>query len=782
MQEAMLSTAILDMRCLQDPGYAKRGIGRHVMSLLRHAPHTRVVGLVDPAMPALMAEAASLVETIVPNAYAAERLLDVAPRGAFVSLSPMTHPPEFVARLLTKPGIIRAAIVYDFIPKRFPHIYLPTAADKLNYALAKRWLARCDAFAPISQSAAADLRGELGVPADSIFVTGCSIAPIFLEGTDAASERKHVFVGAGPDGRKNPEVVIRAHAQSEVLQNQAIKLLIGGNYSNSEAQRFRDLAAQEGGNPDLIQVPGHVTDMQLRQMYREALVVMSASRDEGFSLPLVEGMSCGALCAASDIPAHQELVGDTGLRFAPDDHGQLMTILERAIREPEWRKAGVDRQKTVWPRFRESEVASRFWSMLKEPDSRPAAPAVNRGRRPRIAVLSPLPPDRSGVADYTAATCADLGRLVDLHLFTDTIAPRAQSGVSSIRPLTELPHLMSSFDRVVSVIGNSHFHHRIFEFHQRYGGACIAHDARMLGFYRIVLSSERALAEAARELGRPVHEAELNLWLSDESKLEALFLGEIIAASSPMVVHSPVTAELCAERYGVTPAYVPFSIYRPWSGTELSLSARRKARARIGVADSDVVISSFGFVSRPKAPEEMVLALEILRHQNVPARLHLVGDIGLADSSLLEMIERKGLSPHVRIWRGHVSEQDYRDHLAGSDLGVQLRTYGLGGLSGALLDCVAAGLPSVANEALVQAVGVPRGYTRSIPDDLDPRRLAEAMAELLDASTAPGARTLREQERTEFSHERSFAVYADKLCRTLGLDIGENRQLSRSAA
>ena len=59
--------------------------------------------------------------------------------------------------------------------------------------------------------------------------------------------------------------------------------------------------------------------------------------------------------------------------------------------------------------------------MLQRLDGR--APAVLRGYRPRVALLSPLPPDRSGVADYTAATCVELGRLVDLHVFTETARP-----------------------------------------------------------------------------------------------------------------------------------------------------------------------------------------------------------------------------------------------------------------------------------------------------------------------------------------------------------------------
>src|SRR5262249_54521870 len=156
------------------------------------------------------------------------------------------------------------------------------------------------------------------------------------------------------------------------------------------------------------------------------------------------------------------------------------------------------------------------------------------------------------------------------------------------------------------------------------GGACIAHDARMLGFYRILLGQERALAVAAKELRRAVTEAELDDWLADESKLEALFLGEIAEAAAPTIVHSSVTARMFPERYGVTAAYLPFSIYHPWLPEELTQHRRTEARVRLGLATDDVVIATFGFVHASKAPEECVWALEVLRGWGIPASLHFV--------------------------------------------------------------------------------------------------------------------------------------------------------------
>jgi hypothetical protein len=67
-------SVVLDLRCLQDPNYARRGIGRHALAILRTAPRgRRIVGLTDPSLPTLLPEAREAVDEVRVNAYAASR-------------------------------------------------------------------------------------------------------------------------------------------------------------------------------------------------------------------------------------------------------------------------------------------------------------------------------------------------------------------------------------------------------------------------------------------------------------------------------------------------------------------------------------------------------------------------------------------------------------------------------------------------------------------------------------------------------------------------------------
>ena len=290
------------------------------------------------------------------------------------------------------------------------------------------------------------------------------------------------------------------------------------------------------------------------------------------------------------------------------------------------------------------------------------------------------------------------------------------------------------------------------------------------GFYRYLLGLEHTLSIASREVGRPVDERELDGWIADEATLKALFLSEIAECATPAIVHSVTTAELYQSRYGVQADHIPFSIYRPWS--PFAANAGRPTwppEPASASGPGEILIASFGYVQDTKSPEDCVWALELLRRWGFQARLDFVGSLDyLGDRGvrLRALIARLGLGPFVAFAEGFVPEQTYQDYLVGSDLAIQLRTYGFGSLSGALLDCAAAGLRSVSNASMAEAVGAPTSYVRSIPNAISAVLLAEALADLIESG--PSAAEL-ENDRADFSDERSFRRYAARLCDVLEL-------------
>jgi glycosyltransferase involved in cell wall biosynthesis len=544
-----------------------------------------------------------------------------------------------------------------------------------------------------------------------------------------------------------------------------------------------------GGNPNLLEFAPRLTDEALRLLYAQAIATITPSRAEGFSMPIIEASANGCPVIAANCDAQAELLGDPRDLFAADDVTTLQLKLESFYQRPELREQARARQSGLGLRFEQSIISRRFWSDFSTQIERRArnprrsrkrsvpAPAVLRKVKPRVAFLTPLPPDPSGVADFSAATLAALAHRANVSVFSSTKDPVMPDGVCrDIRPVSAMPYLSASHDAVVSVVGNSHFHLEIFHQMMRWGSASIAHDARMLNFYSLLLGEQRTIAVASAELGRPVTADEIQKWLMDQHSLPALLLDEIAGMSHPLMMHSRLTAEILRSR-GIATVTLPFSPYRVLPDEALSPDAKRKARENLMLPQDDLIVATFGNVSPDRAIEDGLWAVEFLRAWGFPARLACIGPVNPEFNRYLNNIAASiGMQNYLFLTPDGVSEHVYRLWLSAADVAFQLRTYKLGGLSGALLDCIAAGLPTVANLHLAEAMEAPE-WVRRVPDGISAVLIAEQLAAII-AEGIHRARPLA--ARAALLKARGFDVYATRLMEGLGFEQPQKRHRARS--
>ncbi|HYT91637.1 MAG TPA: glycosyltransferase [Gemmataceae bacterium] len=764
-----------DLRCLQDPCYAFRGVGFHAASIVRHArahlpASARTVGILDESLEPLPPAYRDLVDVLQPTASPAQ---DRAPI-LFVQLSPMTHDPARMAPLLGRGRVLAYTVVYDFIPLAESR-YLPTPAARRGYLNNLAWLKHYHTFFPISHATGRELRELLRVPAHRVEVIGAGLRQTFRSFTPAPDRPprcrflpgRYFLVVGGADPRKNIEVVIAAYGRLPLLTRNELGLLVVGNYGEGERERLTRLFVEQGGTPRQIEFLRDITDEELATLYHHALATVSASRWEGFSLPVVEAIACGCPVLASDVEAHRELVEQAGARFAPDDHERLSALMIEVIADPRRRPALLEQQWGVAARFAEDKVAARFWlRALRDYRARLAVPRPATLRKPRLAILTPYPPDRSGVADYTARSLPNLARHALLDVFTDARPDRPQPFVRRFEPITQLPYLIDEYDRVIAIVGNSHFHIKIVEHHCRFGGACLIHDNRLADFYMAARGPQQFAKLASRWLGRAVSTEEAESWIAPHTTLPSLFFEELLAPSDPLIVHSRGIQAEVQRQYGHTASYLPFCCLRQFAESELQDSARQEARRRLALPDGRVAIVSFGIVHPAKCAEESIWALENLLAWGIPADLYFLGTAGPFKNPLLQLAGRLGIAPHVHLVDDWISEQTYRDYLVAADFAIQLRTHCFGGLSGSVSDCISAGLPTVANEDLANAMDGPEFILR-VPDHATPPLIAEQLAEGY-------ARGLHHERlwpsRARYVRDHSFESYALQMMRVLGLN------------
>lgn len=765
-----------DIRCLQDPAFARRGIGSHAAFLLgaaRGVAHgdVTIIGLSDAALPP-PPEAVALLCDTVQSAF--------APRcrepGVFLQLSPMTHDSRRVARFFDRPEILPCAVVYDFIPQADPARYLTRRPQLLSYAAALTWLGAARMFLPISVAVGDELPGRLGVAIEDITVTGVALRGPFAAGQlpelrppQGAPADYVMFVG-GADPRKNLDTVVAAIGR---LATDGIPpaLVVAGGYPPAWQRKVIASASKATGGTARVRFLDHVTDTELAAWYRHSLATVVASRSEGFSMPVIEAMACGSPVIASDIPCHRELVADPAARFHPEHPAALAGLMQRLVHSSSARDQLVAAQRDVPGRFAAARVGERFVSALEAriPRHVQRARRVVARRRPVVALLSPFPPDRSGVADYTLRTVAALAEHADVDVFTDQPAVVSDSHVRAFHPISQAAYLRSDYDTTVAVIGNSHFHTEIIDLHLRHGGPCIIHDSRLADVYAWWHGIPRLRQLAEAELRRQVTEEEIRHWLRHQGELPTLFLSEVVRAGQPVFVHSRGLQRIIRDRYAVDAVHLPFALLRQFTPQQTAAGERLRARTVLGIPPGRIVLVTLGMLGPAKAPEACIDALATVRRYGYDAHLYFVGGGGSDAAPLTDRAVRAGIGGAIHFTGEWLADETYRTWLAAADHGIQLRTHSFGGISGALIDCAAAGLPTVANDDLAMALDAPASVAR-VPDAFDSGHVAGALLGWLRQGT-DAARD--EETRQRFCAEHSIESYVERMVSALGLGGNE---------
>jgi glycosyltransferase involved in cell wall biosynthesis len=200
-----------------------------------------------------------------------------------------------------------------------------------------------DRFIAISDSTRRDLTACLGVDRDRIDVTPLAVSPAFQPVVDGgrldAVRRKYglpdrfiLYVGR-LEPRKNLLRLLVAYR--ELLEgSEAVPALVlagaWGWQSNELRRRVDELAER-------VSVPGFVPDEDLPALYSAATLFVYPSLYEGFGIPVLEAMSCGAPTLTSAVSSMPEVAGDAAELVDTTDTRALTEALAGLIADPERR-------------------------------------------------------------------------------------------------------------------------------------------------------------------------------------------------------------------------------------------------------------------------------------------------------------------------------------------------------------------------------------------------------------------------------------------------------------
>jgi glycosyltransferase involved in cell wall biosynthesis len=253
--------------------------------------------------------------------------------------------------------------VYDLSFLLFPEVFNRLNRSYLS-TMTPLSVRRARQVIAISESTKRDLVRLAHVAPERVDVVYPGLEPGIRRVEDAPAladfRRRHnlpdrfvLFLGT-LEPRKNVATIVRAYSLLRRRGMHSHALVLAG----SKGWRYESIFAaieRSGVEPDII-VPGYVAREELPFWYSAAAAFVYPSIYEGFGLPVLEAMACGAPVVTSSASSLPEVAGDATLVVDPDDTAGLADAIERVIMsddlQAELRDKGMERAATfTWERM-----------------------------------------------------------------------------------------------------------------------------------------------------------------------------------------------------------------------------------------------------------------------------------------------------------------------------------------------------------------------------------------------------------------------------------------------
>lgn len=643
-------------------------------------------------------------------------------------------------------NIPTAVTLFDLIPYIHRTPYLESPVVERWYLGKLEQLRRADLWLAISESSRCEGIEHLGLPDDRAvnISTDADVQFGLLELSAEAEElvraryglsRPFVMYTGGIDHRKNIEGLIHAFATLPAETRKAHQLAIVCSVQPEARHMLERLAAQHGLHGDEVVLTGFVPEDDLIALYNLCALFVFPSWHEGFGLPALEAMRCGAPVIAANTSSLPEVIGWEEALFDPHSVEAIATAIQRALSDEAFRAELVRHGRVQSGKFSWDESARRAIAAMERFHVERKATLASHdemGRRPRLAYVSPLPPEKTGIADYSAELLPELARLyeIDVIVAQDKVSDHWVAENCPIRSVQWLMENADRYERVLYHFGNSSFHLHMFELLKAVPGVVVLHDFFLSG----VVAYQDNLGFVPGSWGLELYRSHGYSALRDrfhvQDSVEVIWKYpcnlSVLQGGLGLIAHSSHSLQLAKQWYG--------GDLLDWAVIPLMRDSRigeGQAREALGFDAGDFLVCTFGMLGPTKLNQRLLQAW-IKSGLSRDKRCHLVfvgenhpGEYG---QELLAMIERSVMADNVHI-TGWVDMDVFRQYLASTDVGVQLRAFSRGETSAAVLDCMNYGVATVVN-ANGSMVDLDDAAVWKMPDEFSDEQLVEALETL----------------------------------------------------
>ncbi|HDJ2746652.1 TPA: glycosyltransferase family 4 protein [Salmonella bongori] len=233
-------------------------------------------------------------------------------------------------------------VCHDLIPLLNRDYYLRDPNFREFYMNKLAEFGHADAFFAISQSAAQELIEYTNISSSRIHNISSAVGEEFCAREYAADEisklkKKHhlpdefILTLAMIEPRKNIEALLKAYSQLPKTLQQRYPMVLAYKVNADDLERILSLAESYGLSRNQLIFTGFLADDDLIALYTLCKLFVFPSLHEGFGLPPLEAMRCGAATLGSNVTSLPEVIGWDEAMFDPRDVNDIRQLMEKAL-------------------------------------------------------------------------------------------------------------------------------------------------------------------------------------------------------------------------------------------------------------------------------------------------------------------------------------------------------------------------------------------------------------------------------------------------------------------
>jgi glycosyltransferase involved in cell wall biosynthesis len=235
---------------------------------------------------------------------------------------------------------------YDLIPLLQSNVYLdPNPVFKKLYYEKIEYLKNADLFLAISESSRQELIESLNILPDRVKNIGAGVGGIFREVEISAQDEKNlrskfgisakfIMYSGAADERKNHRGLMQAYNQLSTAVKSQYQLVFVGKLPAVLKDQLRAYAVSLGLTDRDVVITDKVSDEELVAFYNLCDLFVFPSWHEGFGLPALEALACGAPVIGSNNTSIPEVIGRDDALFDPHDSADIAKKIHQVLLDP----------------------------------------------------------------------------------------------------------------------------------------------------------------------------------------------------------------------------------------------------------------------------------------------------------------------------------------------------------------------------------------------------------------------------------------------------------------